>query len=109
VSCEIVASILHNGTTIHAPIGGNMKYAYCFAVVAGLLVLGGCVSEPNYSADPNVLIVGAQPPSGYPMTQLVRTGNFCMQVTDSWSGTVDPATGTQIWLKQTSRVPVACQ
>jgi hypothetical protein len=95
--------------TIHAFIGGNMNSAYRFAVVAGLLVLGGCVSEPHYVADPNVLVVGSQPPAGYPMTQIVRTGNFCMQVTDSWTGTVDPASGTQMWLKQTSRVPAPCQ
>ena len=86
-----------------------MKSAYRLVGLAAVVALSGCVSEsPRYAADPNVLIVGQQAPQA-PTVMMVRNGNFCTQVTETWTPSVDPASGTQIWLKQVTRVAASCQ
>jgi predicted small lipoprotein YifL len=109
-----------------------MSIAYRIAAIGILLVLAGCGSDPHYyppqeqttttytpppsSAYPqpygqpgeNFLVVGDQPPSG-PMVRNVQVGSYCAQVTDTWVPSVDPTSGTRIWLKQVSRVAIACQ
>jgi hypothetical protein len=91
--------------------GGIMKSSYFFAAMTAALTLTGCgTSHPRYAtADPEVIVVGDQPPGGYPTSSIVHYGNFCAQVSETWVPSVDPASGTKIWLKQVTRVAAACQ
>jgi hypothetical protein len=63
--------------------------------------------QPYGQPNPDFLVVGDQAPPG-PIVKNVRVGNFCAQVTETWVPSVDPSSGTRIWLKQVSRVPAAC-
>lgn len=116
-----------------------MSLSYRIASVAALLALAGCGSNPHYyppqdqttatytpppqsapaypqpaygpsygERGADFLMVGDQPPPS-PVVRNVRVGNICAQVTETWVPSVDPSSGTKIWLKQVSRSPAACQ
>ena len=82
------------------------------ALAAACLALLGCTSvTTNYygvQSEP-LLVVGDQPPAGYPRTQVSREPAGCVQTTESWLPQAAQKDGQAVWLRQIRRQQVDCK
>lgn len=79
------------------------KVALLFVAVA----LTACASDKEnvVSTDTNWLRIGEEP-QGYPRMFVEASNGFCAKVTESWNK--GSFKGQDMWLKQQSRISIAC-